>query len=74
MRPAIWLLILCTLGGCNRAPTFDERYTEASNGVHASARAIEQEMKVQMTGARDAERAAAEAAASATPGNRGMLP
>jgi cation transport regulator ChaC len=68
----VGLLSLCALAACNRAPNFDERYQEASNGVHASQQAMEQEMKEQISGAHDAEQAAAEVAAKN--GNSGSAP
>jgi len=70
MRPL--LLALLALSACHDKPSFDERYSETENGVHASARAIEAEMSRQMSGARDAERAAAER--SAKSGNAGSAP
>ncbi|CAN5223061.1 hypothetical protein BH10PSE13_BH10PSE13_03200 [soil metagenome] len=66
------LLSLCALAACNSKPGFDERYSETENGVHASAKAIETEMSEQMSGARDAEQAAAEVAAKS--GNTGSPP
>lgn len=69
---SLFLLSLFALAACGSKPDFDERYSEAENGVHASARAIEAEMTQQMSGARDAERAAAEMAAKA--GNSGAVP
>jgi hypothetical protein len=66
------LLSLFALSACHDKPGFDERYSETENGMHASARAIETEMSQQISGARDAERAAAEL--SVKSGNMGAAP
>ncbi|MET0366132.1 MAG: hypothetical protein ABW169_15925 [Sphingobium sp.] len=69
------LLILPALAACDRKPGFDEKYEEQAKHISTTANSIERQVADQMSGAAEAERAAAETAArTPTPGNSPSLP
>ncbi|MFT3964679.1 MAG: hypothetical protein QM690_02200 [Sphingobium sp.] len=69
------LLVLALLPACNREPGFDEKYEKQSEHISATANSIEKEVAAQMSGAAQAERAAAELRArTPAPGNSASIP
>ncbi len=66
MRLSLLLIALCPLAGCNRAPSFDERYEEQTKALHGSANSIEREVANQISGADATARAAQEVSNGST--------
>ena len=68
-------LALCALAACNRTPSFDEKYKAQSDHISTTANSIERQVTEQMSGAAEAERAAAEKSARLpVPGNSPGVP
>lgn len=69
------LSILLALAACDRKPDFDQKYDEQAKHISTTANSIEKQVADQMSGAAEAERAAAETSArTPAPGNSASLP
>ncbi len=44
-RLVLPVLVFAALGGCNREPSFDQRFEEANSSISASAAAIDAEIR-----------------------------
>jgi regulator of protease activity HflC (stomatin/prohibitin superfamily) len=73
-RSALLLPALGLLASCDREPSFDQRYKAQSDKIHVSANSIETEVTRQLSGAAEADKAAAEASSAARAENRIATP
>ncbi len=62
MRLFLLSFPLCLVAGCNRTPSFDQRYEEQAKALHGSANSIEQEVANQISGAESTAHAAQQVA------------
>lgn len=58
--PLAAMASLALVTGCQREPSFDEKFEQQSRALSAEARKIEAETRKQLNAAREAEQAAAE--------------
>ena len=72
LRPVAPFLILGLLPACNQEPSFDQSYEERSKEIGTKANSMERDMAAQMSGAAQAERAAAEAQSTGPAAGNGM--